>query len=164
MGFDPNAFLGRASELWTWKERLPSAVVCPLSGDLGLVPVTVKLSQELRAWLGQGGADCPDATRASSSPGDEEAAPRWGAEASVGTAVVYVSAGEFGDQSYEEATLWADGREVLSRARVSAALSQLRDQAGLDLGNDPLDLGRHRGEDAAEKWAAAAIAQKPAGA
>jgi hypothetical protein len=77
---------------------------------------------------------------------------------------VYVSTGEFGDQSYEEATLWSGGREILSRAGVPAVLAHLRDQAGLDLGTEPLDLGRHRGEDAAEKWAAVARSQTPAGA
>jgi hypothetical protein len=166
MGFDLNAFLGRFTELRTWKGRLPSAVVCQLGGELGLVPVTGKLLQELRAWLAKEEANRPGAAQAGrtySPPDDEEVARRWGAEASVGTAAVYVSAGEFGDQSYEEATLWADGREILSRARVSAALSQLRGQTGLDLGNEPLDLGWHRGEDAAEKWAAAATAQRPAG-
>src|SRR4051812_8068666 len=53
MGFDLNAFLGRASELRTWKGRLPSAVVCQPGGELGLVPVTGKLVQDLRTWLGQ---------------------------------------------------------------------------------------------------------------
>lgn len=156
MGFDLNAFLGRASELRTWKGRLPSAVVCPLSGDLGLVPVTATLAEELRGWAVQkevGGS------RASSPPSSEEAALRWGARASAGTAVVYVSTGEFGDRSYEEATLWSNGREVLTRVLVPAALAQLRAETGLDLGTEPLDLGLYRGETAAEKWAAAAVTQ-----
>ena len=162
MGFDLFAFLGRASEMRTWKGRLPSAVVCQLGGDLGLVPVTRKLFQELRVRMGEEEAKRLDAAEGYPtypSAGDEEAARRWGVEASAGTVVVYVSVGEFGDQSYEEATLWSGGREVLSRARIPAALVYLRDQAGLDLGNEPLDLEKHRGEDAAEKWAAAASLQ-----
>jgi hypothetical protein len=143
MGFELDAFLGRASELETWKERLPSAVVCPLGGDLGLVPVTGELSQQIRTRMGE-----------------EEGVRRWGAEASVGTAVAYVSVGEFGNQSHEEATLWSNGRELLSGAAVSAVLDYFRDRAGLDLGTAPIDLERHRGEDAAEKWVAAATRRK----
>jgi hypothetical protein len=40
MGFELCAFLGKASELWEWKGELPSLVVCQLSGELGMVPVT----------------------------------------------------------------------------------------------------------------------------
>jgi hypothetical protein len=75
-----------------------------------------------------------------------------------------VSVGEFGDHSYDKATLWVGGREVLSRANVPAVLTYFRQQLGLDLGDQGIDLERYRGEDAAEKWAAAAIAQSPAGA
>jgi len=167
MGFDLNAFLGRTSELRTWKGRLPSAVVCELGGDLGLVPVTGQLFQELRARLGEEEANRLDAAlgaRTYPSASQQEEARRWGAEASAGAPVAYLSVGEFGDQGYEEATLWSGGREVLSRVRIGAVLAHLRDQAGLDLGNQPIDLERHRGEDAAEKWAAAAIAQSLAGA
>lgn len=167
MGFDLNAFLGRTSELRTWKGRLPSAVVCELSGDLGLVPVTGKLFQELRARLGEEEANRLDAAQAYAtypSPSHEEGARRWGSEASGSTAVAYVSMGEFGNQSHEEATLWSGCREVLSRVNVRAVLDYFRDQAGLDLGNKSIDLERHRGEDAAEKWAAAASQEGQAGA
>src|SRR5262245_1883656 len=156
MGFDLNAFLGRACELRTWKGRLPSAVVCELSADLALVPVTRKLFQELRARLGQAEADRLDAVQGYPtypSPSHGEGARRWGAEASRGTGIAYVSVGEFGDQSYEEATLWSDGRPVLSGETLRAVLAHFREQAGLDLGTRPIDLEQHRGEDAAEKWA-----------
>ena len=69
MGFDLNAFLGRASELRTWKGRLPSAVVCPLGGELGMVPVTEKLFQELRDLLGEEEANRLDAQDAPVYPG-----------------------------------------------------------------------------------------------
>jgi hypothetical protein len=34
MGFDLDAFLGKASEQTKWKKQLPGAVVCELGGDL----------------------------------------------------------------------------------------------------------------------------------
>jgi len=140
MGFELVAFIGKSSELRKWKERLPSAVVCDLGGDLGLVPVTGKLSQDLRAL--------------------DRTAQRWGKEASANGAVAYIDIGEFGNQSHEEATLWSDGREVLSRATIAAMLAHFRDKAGLDLGDRPIEaeLERQRGEDAAERWVAAASA------
>jgi hypothetical protein len=158
MGFDLNAFLGRASALRTWKEHLPSAVVCELGGDLGMIPVTSKLFRELRALLGEKEANRLDAQDHPTypSPSYEEGARRWGASASANTAIAYVSVGEFGDQFYDTATLWSGGREILSRVTVQAVLNHFRDQMGLDLGNQEIDLDRHRGEDAAEKWAAAA--------
>lgn len=140
MGFELDGFLGRVSDLRTWKERLPSVRVCVLSGELGLVPLTGKVSQEIRA------------VRA--SPSREQAVRGWGAEASRDAAVAFVSMGEFGNQSHEEVTLWFRGREVLSRVPLRAALDYFRDRAALDLGHTPFDLERQRGEDAAEKWAA----------
>lgn len=159
MGFDLNAFLGKASDLRAWKGTLPPAVVCELGGDLGLVPATGKLFQELRARLGEE-ADRLDAAGGHPtypSASHEEGARRWGSQASLGTSVAFVSIGEFGDQSYERATLWSDGREVLTRASLRAVLAHFRDQEGLDLGDRPIDLECYRGEDAAEKWAAAAL-------
>jgi hypothetical protein len=162
MGFDLNAFLGRASELRTWKGSLPSAVVCDLSGDLGLVPVTHKVFQELRALLPDEEANRLDAAQGYPtypSPSYEEGARRWGSEASQGTVVAYLSVGEFGDWSYDKAILWSDGREQLSGVDLRAILDYFRDQEGFDLGNKPIDLEQHRGENAAEKWAAAATQQ-----
>lgn len=159
MGFDLNAFLGRTSDLRTWAAQLPGAVVCELSGELGLVPVTARLFQELRSRLPEKEADRLDAVSGYStwpSPSCEEAARRWGAEASRGTVVAYVSVGEFGDFGYDHATLWSDGREVLSRADVPAVLNHFRERAGFALGSGPIDLEQYRGENAAEKWAAAA--------
>ena len=141
MGFFLDAFLGRTSDLQQWGRRLPSAVVCELSGDLGLVPVTRKLLPELYQGV-----------------------HRWGVEASERTTVAYVSMGEFGNQSHEEATLWSGGREVLSGVTLREVLDYLRDQAGLNLGNQPIDLEKYRGETAAEQWVAAAHRDRSAGA
>lgn len=158
MGFQLDAFLGKTSELRTWNERLPSAVACVLGGDLGMVPVTGKVHGELRARLGVEEANRLDASRPRihPSPSYEEAVRRWGAEASAESVIAFVSVGEFGNQSHEEATLWSGGRSILSRVSVKAVLSHFRDQARFDLGHRPIDreLERYRGDDAAEKWAA----------
>ena len=158
MGFELDAFLGKVSELRTWKERLPNAVACDLSGELGLVPVTGKLFSDLRGRLGQDEAEHLDAGRPRThpSPSYEEAVRRWGAEASANTAVAFVSVGEFGNQSHEEATLWSGGQEILSQVGLEEVLAHFREQARLDLGDRRIDaeLERYRGEDAAEKWAA----------
>jgi hypothetical protein len=160
MGFELDAFLGNVSELWEWKGEFSSVVVCQLSGDLGLVPVTGELFQELCTRLGREEADRLDASQqypTYPSPSHEEGARRWGSEASGSTAVAYVSMGEFGNQSHEEVTLWSGGREVLSRVKVRAVLDYFRDQVGVNLGEEGINLEKYRGESAAEKWAAAAI-------
>ena len=158
MGFELDAFLGRASELRKWKRELPSAVVCELGGELGLVPVTGKLSAELRARLGNDAdrLDRDASTRSSPSASQVEALRRWAERASAEAPLAQISTGEFGNQSHERASVWSGGEEVLSGVGVRAALDCLRDRAGLDLGNTPIGLEKYRGEDAAEKWAAAA--------
>jgi hypothetical protein len=108
VGFELDAFLGRVSDLSTWKERLPSVRVCVLSGELGMVPLTGKVSQEMRA------------VRA--APDREEAVRGWA--------------------------------EVLSCVPLRAALDYFRDRAAVDVGDMAVNLERHRGEDAADKWAA----------
>jgi hypothetical protein len=164
MGFDLHAFLGRTSDLQAWKERLPSAVVCELSGDLGMVPATDQLYQELRARLGADEANRLDAARGVStwpSASGEAGAHRWALEASRGTTVAYVSVGEFGDDGYDHATVWSDGREVLSRVVLQTVLDYLRDTVGLHHSTRPDDLEQQRGENAAERWAEGAQATEP---
>jgi hypothetical protein len=159
VGFDLEALLGRDSELRRWKRELPSAVVCTLGGELGMVPLTGKLLGELRGRLGNEAArlDADEKHRAYPSASMNEAIRRWCAHASATAPVAHVSTGEFGDVSYERATLWVDGRAVPSGGGLRAVLGYFRDEAGLDLGDRPIDLEIYRGEDAAEKWAAAAI-------
>ena len=144
MGFQLDAFVGRAAELQRWKVQLPSTVVCPLSGELGLVPLTSRFSGELRTWVGEPKVSYP------------EYVLRWGKEASGDMIVAFVSVGEFGNQSHEEVTIWTQGREVMTGVRLMPALDYLREKAGMDLGDRDIEslLEQHRGEDAAEKWAA----------
>ena len=161
MGFELNAFLGRTAELQKWKEHLASAVVCELGGELGMVPLTHMLFEELRARLGEEEAKRLDAAsgyRIYPSPSHAEGVRRWGLQSSRGTAIAYVSLGEFGDRSHEDATLWSHQKQVLSNARLRAVLDHFRDQVSLELGAQQIDLSRYRGENAAEKWAAATTA------
>jgi len=159
MGFDLEALLGRGSELRKWKVELPSAVVCELGGELGMVPLTGKLLGELRRRLGDEAArlDADEKHRAYPSASMNEAIRRWCAHASAAAPVAHVSTGEFGDVSYERVVVWADGSVVFSGGGLRAVLGYFRDVAGLRLGDRPVDLEIYRGEDAAEKWAAAAI-------
>jgi len=147
MGFELIGFLGRSSALRAWESLLASAVACDLGGGLGMVPLTGALTAELRARLGEKDA--------------EGAARRWAREASSNTAIGYFDIGEFGNQSHEEARLWADGREILSRIGVRHILEYLRDREHLDVVITPDDLEIYRGETAAEKWVAAELQRRP---
>ncbi len=161
MGFELDAFLGKASELKKWKAQLPSAVVCELSGDVGMVPLTGKMFGELRAWFGIVEADRLDAAqkyRSCPSASYIESTHRWAAQASAKTCVAYISMGEFGNQSHVEATVWSGGMEILSTVDLRAALAYFRDRARLNLGDQVINLEKYRGENAAEKWAAASLA------
>src|SRR5262245_30582077 len=165
MGFDLHAFLGRTADLRTWEGRLHTAVACELSGDLCMVPITSEMYKELRAWLGEEEAARLDATRTAStypSPSHDAGARRWAAEASTGTAVAYVCQGEFGDFGYDEATVWSHGDEVVANGKLQDALHYFRTQAGFDLGSKAIDLEKHRGETAAEKWVAEERARRGA--
>ena len=156
MGYELIAFLGRKPDLAKWRATLPSAVVCPLGGEVSLVPVTAALYGEIRKRLA--GLDIERLDRGRNvfpAPSFEEAARRWGREASADSVVAYVSVGEFGNDSHDEAWLWSKGSATLERATVGAVLAHMRDHLGFDLGGQDLEpeLGRHRGENAAEKWA-----------
>lgn len=155
MGFELEAFLGRSADLRGWKHHLPSAVVCELGGELGLVPLTGALFRELAARLGDEAARLDEAEkyRTWPSPSMNEGVRRWAAEASRGTAVAHVSTGEFGDTSYEHVTVWADGAVVVAGGGLGAVLGWFRERLGIDVGSGPIDLEIHRGENAAEKWA-----------
>ncbi|HEX8242266.1 MAG TPA: hypothetical protein VF541_02175 [Longimicrobium sp.] len=158
MGFELEAFLGPSADLRGWKRHLPSAVVCELGGELGMVPLTGALYRELAATLGDEAArlDAAQKYRTWPSPGMQEGVRRWAAEASRGTVLAHVSTGEFGDTSYENVTVWEDGAVVRAGGGLAAVLGHFR-QRGMDVGSRPIDLEIHRGENAAEKWAAAAM-------
>jgi hypothetical protein len=159
MGFELDAFLGKTSDLQRWTERLPAAVPCELTGELGMVPVTGKLYFELGALLTRAERERADGGRnVFPAPSYLEGAGRWGAEASKGTAVAWVSVGEFGNQSHEQVILWVDGQRHPQCTSLAALEAWFRKEGGLDLGPHPIAplLEAERGEDAAERWVAAA--------
>lgn len=151
MGFELDAFIGRASELRKWERQLTSTVVCQLSGDLGMVPMTGELLEELRIRLGWEKVSPFDAAR------------QYLTYASGNTTIAYVSASEFGDSSHEFAVLWSNGKEIPFKNSLGDVLRYLRDQAGIRLEVKDIELEKYRGETAAEKWAAAAVLQQLAG-
>ena len=124
------------------------------------MPATSALVSELRARLGLEECARLDAAQRHPvwpSPSFKAAVRHWGAIASRGTTLAYLSIGEFGDHSHEEATLWSNGVEVASRAGLGVVLEELRARSGVRFEEAKLDLERFRGEDAGEKWAAAAL-------
>jgi hypothetical protein len=149
MGFELDGFIGRMVYLRSWSRQLTAAVVCPLSGEIGLVPLTMQLRRELAARLG---------VQEQREAVFEEAARRWAAEASAGTVIAYFRLFEFGDRGRDSAVLWHDRREVATARGLQAALHYFQHHAGADLGSKDiaLELEKYRGESAAEKWAAAA--------
>ena len=148
MGFELDAFVGKVSELREWKGEFPSVVVCRLSGDLGLAPVTDEFFQELSKWY-------PHSTYPSTSC--QDAARSWGAHASRDTTIAFVSAFEFGDDGSEEVILWSNGKAIPSGCAIAEVLHYFRNHAGIHIGEESIDIEKYRGETAAEKWAAAAI-------
>jgi len=139
-------------------------VVCRLSGDLWLVPVTPPVEREIQAWAGAAEAVAPGAAprgRAGAAPAGVLA--RWAREASMrGPPVAHVSGFEFGDQGSDDYTVWAGGELVLATPHESKVAAWFHDHCGL-LASGGFDIGRHRGESAGAKWAAQAAAEPEAG-
>lgn len=143
MGYELEAFLGRACDLRRWKAALPATVVCRLAGELHLVPVTGALGRQLLAHTSAASLD--------------EALRRWLASASREADVVHVSGYEFGDQGDDVYRVWSAGAVVLGPTGEFKVADYFRDRMGLDVPHGSFDIGRHRGESAAEKWAARAL-------
>jgi mannose-6-phosphate isomerase-like protein (cupin superfamily) len=142
MGYELEALLGSARDLRRWKQMLPATVVCRLAGDLHLVPVTDALGRELVAHTG--------------APRLDEALRRWLVDASQRAAIAHVSGYEFGDEGDDVYEVWSGGQVVLGRCGEHAVADFFRDRRGLAIPRASFDIGRHRGESAAEKWAATA--------
>ena len=144
MGLELDAFLGRRSELARWSAELPAAIVCPLAGELGMVPLTGELREALaaRVWWG-------------------DPQYRWAARASRDMLVGHVQLYEFGERSAEKARLWVKGREVLRDVTPGVLLGALQER-GIDFPEGEIRLERERTESAAERWAAWAIVDRAA--
>jgi hypothetical protein len=141
VGYELQAFIGEAGELRGWKRELPATVVCRLSGELWLVPVTGWFEKELLAHTG--------------APHLIEAVHAWAAAVSRRTLIAHVSGFEFGDRGTDDYLVWAGGEIVLATPHEGKVAAIFRERAGLDAGAG-FDIGRHRGESAADKWAAEA--------
>lgn len=146
MDFRIMAFLGPVSALQEWKRLLPSAAVVALTDELGLVPVTGNLRQELRRFL--------KAERQS----DNDVIQLWGAHASKDCTIAYISADCFGDfysDGIQYAYSWTNQQAIQSALFINDALRLLgvkvrpgeREFAAVDLGRYP----------DTESWASAGI-------
>ena len=85
--------------------------------NLGLVPVTGDLFQELHTRLGREEADRLDATSQYStypSLSSGGGVRLWGAHTRRKTTIAYISASEYGESSHGRAALWSDGKEILA--------------------------------------------------
>jgi len=140
MGFWLDAYLGKTIALRSWRQTLPCAVVCRLSGELGMVPLTDALLMEMK----------------------RQSLVRWEINASQESALAYISISEWGDQSKDFGIVWKQGSVTFS-GNSAAVLTYLREQEWIEFNPVDFDLEYYRGEDAAEKWAAAAIINRPVG-
>ncbi len=84
----------------------------------------------------------------------------WEINASQEAAVAFISLSEWGDQSKNFGIVWKQGSVAFS-GTSGGVLRYFREQ-GIEFNPDEVDLEYYRGEDAAEKWAAAAIINRPA--
>lgn len=141
MAYELEAFLGPSAQLRTWRARLPSAVVCALTPEVGLVPLTGELIGDLQRVF-------PEAERTA-------LAAAWGAASSGKGVVVLVQAEYFGNAGGQEATVWIDGRRRDVNVAINVALKRLgvRSERGRDE-FDTVGLGRYR---KTEHWAAEAL-------
>jgi HEAT repeat protein len=154
MEFRINAFVGSLSALREWRRLIPSALVVALTDDLGLVPVTDEVRQDLRQFLRAGARS------------EEEVIQRWGAWASRRSTLAFISADcyvDFEDDGVQDAVVWTNQRVVQSDMVINKALRLLgvKAEAGKDE-FDTVDLGRYK--DTAYWAAAAMLGEMPSGA
>jgi hypothetical protein len=147
MGFELRAVIGQDAALREWQRSFPSLVVCRLSGDLRLVPLTSKLVVEMQAWY----SACETPLQVESA--GSQIVWRWLADVSTRARLVFVDAFEFGDMGHEDYTIWADGQPIETTGSSTRVQDYFREQLGIDPGPG-FDIGTYRGETAAEKWAA----------
>ncbi len=151
MGFELEGIIGERATFRTARGRFSRMTECRLSGDLVLVPLTGPLLVEAARHFGIGNAaSVPTQVTESLAALVSESGP-----------AVHVSAFEFGDDGHERYTLWVDGTAKWTRGRESQVRQFFTDERGVDAGPG-FDIGKHRGESAAERWAAAdAIPESP---
>jgi len=151
MNFRIDAFVGPLSTLREWKRAIPSALVFSLTDDLGLVPLTDELRGDLRRHL------------KASAESERKVIELWGAGASKGSTVAFISADyyiDFNDDGTQTAVVWTNHCVVQSDVFINEALQLLgvRAEAGKDE-FDTVGLGRYPDT---ESWAAAVILEEAA--
>ena len=76
--------------------------------------------------------------------------------------VAYIRVSEWGDQSEDFGIVFKLGNVEFSGSSVTV-LKYLLEHEGIEFNLGDIDLEHYRGEDAAEKWAAAVIINRPVG-
>ena len=144
MGYHLNAILGGYERLQAVASATPPAVVVPLAGELGLIPLT----EELFDAINKGSTANYQAEERPFTYLSTQIA-RWLQWLSVGTTIAYVEADYFGGTGTQCAVAWKDGIEVLPPIKVKDAINQALRLLGVRAasGKDEFDtvgLGRHR--------------------
>jgi len=145
MGYHLNAILGEYKRLQAVASAMPPAVIVPLAGELGLIP----LSEELF-----------DAVNQNSTENYEEAKPQmftrlsariasWLKSLSADEIIAYIEAEYFGGAGDQCAVAWRDEIEVLPPTKGKDSINQALRLLGVraESGKDEFDtvwLGRHR--------------------
>jgi len=164
MGIELQAFLGRNTDLLTWGEQLLDAVVCPLDGELGMVPLTAPLFKELRTRLTPEERERLDLTdpHGSPLPSEKHAAWMWAESASINTTIALIDLFEFGDAGHERAYIFSNGKHV--PVKYFDFLTFLHDIAKIEFNLEAINLEKYRGETAAESWVLMSKMEPPEGA
>ena len=151
------------ADLTAWEQVMPSVVVCPLSGELGMVPITSRLSADLAARLSPEEKNRHSTAHSSGSPlpVDDLGIWLWAGSASAHTTIALIDLFEFGDLGHERGYVWSNGK--LLDVTYGTLWRYLREQAGIEFNARDIDLEKYRGESAAETWALMTRLELPAG-
>ena len=153
MGYHLNAILGDLKRLQAVASTVPPAAVVPLTGELGLIPLT----EELFDAINKGSTEKYEADERHFTYLSMQIA-RWLESLSAGTTIAYIEADYFGGRGTQCAVAWRDGIEVLPPTKAKGAINQVLRLLGIHAqsGQDEFDtvgLSRHRNM---EDWLEAA--------
>jgi HEAT repeat protein/PBS lyase HEAT-like repeat-containing protein len=142
MGYELDAFIGKAADLHQWEEQLASAVVFELRQSLALVPLTAELMRDISSQLRR------------KFDSEEELVGAWASQVSRGTAIAFVSASYHGGAGGQTATVWSNQKLMRKDIKINAALQLLGVRAAApDDEFDTVGLGQFR---KIESWVQAA--------
>ena len=103
MGYNLNAILGKFERLQAVASATPPAVIVPLAGELGLIP----LSEELFDAINKGSTEKYEADKRHFTFLSAKIAS-WLGSVSAGTTIAYVEADYFGGRGTQCAVAWKD--------------------------------------------------------